>query len=421
MSVRVRMAPSPDGPPPHRQRPHCALQLALRAPRGRRVPAADREHRHRAARSPRRPSRSRSRCAGSGSTGTARSRSSSTGSTTAARPQSASSPRAGLRGRGRDPLPDAGRGDHGVRRRRAGADRVPERRASRTSCSSARDGRPTYNFASPLEDLLGRDHARHPRRRPRLEHAEADPDPPGARRRDPDLRARPERQRRGRQEALEAARRSHRRRVPRRRLHPARADQLPRPARLGAGRRDDDHVPRRARRAVHARAGRREPGDVRLRQARLDERRVPAGAVAGCVRGRARSRTSASRATTGTRRASARPRRSCRRRSRSSASSRSSPASSSTTSSPTRRCSIRTSSPPPPRRSQPVEPFTAERIETALKELCERLELKPRQAFQPIRVAVTGSKISPGLYESLELLGRDESLARLNRAAAAGA
>ena len=39
--------------------------------------------------------------------------------------------------------------------------------------------------------------------------------------------------------------------------------------------------------------------------------------------------------------------------------------------------------------------------------------MKPRQAFQPIRVAVTGSKISPGLYESLELLGRDESLARL--------
>jgi len=66
-----------------------------------------------------------------------------------------------------------------------------------------------------------------------------------------------------------------------------------------------------------------------------------------------------------------------------------------------------------------VEPFTCESIETALKELCERLELKPRQAFAPIRVAVTGSKISPGLYESLELLGREESLARLSRAAAA--
>jgi glutamyl-tRNA synthetase len=68
-----------------------------------------------------------------------------------------------------------------------------------------------------------------------------------------------------------------------------------------------------------------------------------------------------------------------------------------------------------------VEPFTAERIEIALKELCERLELKPRQAFAPIRVAVTGSKISPGLYESLELLGREESLVRLNRGAEAAA
>jgi glutamyl-tRNA synthetase len=68
-----------------------------------------------------------------------------------------------------------------------------------------------------------------------------------------------------------------------------------------------------------------------------------------------------------------------------------------------------------------VEPFAADRIEAALKELCDRLGLKPRQAFAPIRVAVTGSKISPGLYESLELLGRDESLARISRAIAAAA
>jgi glutamyl-tRNA synthetase len=68
-----------------------------------------------------------------------------------------------------------------------------------------------------------------------------------------------------------------------------------------------------------------------------------------------------------------------------------------------------------------VEPFTGETIEGALKEVCERLGLKPRQAFQPIRVAVTGSKVSPGLYESLELLGKDESLARLRGAAAAAA
>jgi glutamyl-tRNA synthetase len=68
-----------------------------------------------------------------------------------------------------------------------------------------------------------------------------------------------------------------------------------------------------------------------------------------------------------------------------------------------------------------VGPWTAEQLEPALKQLCERLGLKPRQAFAPIRVAVTGSKISPGLYESLELLGREESLARLKSAAAAGA
>jgi glutamyl-tRNA synthetase len=60
-----------------------------------------------------------------------------------------------------------------------------------------------------------------------------------------------------------------------------------------------------------------------------------------------------------------------------------------------------------------VEPFDAERIEAALRELAERLGLKPRDAFQPIRLAVTGSKVSPGLFESLELLGREESLARL--------
>jgi glutamyl-tRNA synthetase len=60
-----------------------------------------------------------------------------------------------------------------------------------------------------------------------------------------------------------------------------------------------------------------------------------------------------------------------------------------------------------------VEPFAAGPIEQALRGLAERLELSPRKAFQPIRVALTGSKVSPGLFESLELLGRYESLARL--------
>jgi len=63
-----------------------------------------------------------------------------------------------------------------------------------------------------------------------------------------------------------------------------------------------------------------------------------------------------------------------------------------------------------------VEPFDAERIEEALRALAERLELKPREAFQPIRIAVTGSKVSPGLFESLELLGKERTLERLSAA-----
>ncbi|HEY7692934.1 MAG TPA: glutamate--tRNA ligase [Gaiellaceae bacterium] len=65
-----------------------------------------------------------------------------------------------------------------------------------------------------------------------------------------------------------------------------------------------------------------------------------------------------------------------------------------------------------------LEPFTAEAIEQALRRLAERIGQKPRQAFQPIRVAVTGSTVSPGLFESIELLGRDETLARLREARA---
>ena len=64
-----------------------------------------------------------------------------------------------------------------------------------------------------------------------------------------------------------------------------------------------------------------------------------------------------------------------------------------------------------------VEPWVADSIEEALRSLADELGEKPRVAFQPIRLAVTGSKVSPGLFESLELLGRDETL---NRLAAAG-
>jgi glutamyl-tRNA synthetase len=66
------------------------------------------------------------------------------------------------------------------------------------------------------------------------------------------------------------------------------------------------------------------------------------------------------------------------------------------------------------RRLAEVDPFEAEPIEAALRDLADSLGLKPREAFQPIRLALTGSRVSPGLFESLELLGKDESLARLS-------
>ncbi|HEU5214959.1 MAG TPA: glutamate--tRNA ligase [Gaiellaceae bacterium] len=65
-----------------------------------------------------------------------------------------------------------------------------------------------------------------------------------------------------------------------------------------------------------------------------------------------------------------------------------------------------------------LEPFDAAAIEAALRAAADRLGLKPRQAFQPVRVAVTGSKVSPGLFESIELLGRETTLSRLRAAAA---
>jgi len=58
-------------------------------------------------------------------------------------------------------------------------------------------------------------------------------------------------------------------------------------------------------------------------------------------------------------------------------------------------------------------------IEEALRvALIEGMELKPRVAFGPVRVAVTGKRISPPLFESMELLGRERSLARLQSALA---
>jgi glutamyl-tRNA synthetase len=60
--------------------------------------------------------------------------------------------------------------------------------------------------------------------------------------------------------------------------------------------------------------------------------------------------------------------------------------------------------------------WRAAAIEETLKRLCDDLGEKPRTVYMPIRVAVTGSRVSPGLYESLELLGKEKALARIARA-----
>ena len=62
-----------------------------------------------------------------------------------------------------------------------------------------------------------------------------------------------------------------------------------------------------------------------------------------------------------------------------------------------------------------VDPWTSQAIEAALDALAEHVGLSRKNAFQPVRAAVTGSTVSPPLPESMELLGRDRTLERLGR------
>ena len=63
-----------------------------------------------------------------------------------------------------------------------------------------------------------------------------------------------------------------------------------------------------------------------------------------------------------------------------------------------------------------MEPFDEPGVERALTALVEELDVKPGKLYQPIRVAITGTTVSPGIFESVALLGRDETLARIDRA-----
>ncbi|MEA2353163.1 MAG: glutamyl-tRNA synthetase [Thermoleophilaceae bacterium] len=65
-----------------------------------------------------------------------------------------------------------------------------------------------------------------------------------------------------------------------------------------------------------------------------------------------------------------------------------------------------------------AEPFAPETLEAALRTVVDELGVKGRDVFQPIRVAISGSTVSPGIFESVAVLGRDETLARIDRALA---
>jgi glutamyl-tRNA synthetase len=64
----------------------------------------------------------------------------------------------------------------------------------------------------------------------------------------------------------------------------------------------------------------------------------------------------------------------------------------------------------------PLESFEPATIEQALAGVIERHTVKPREVYQPLRVAIAGTTISPGIFESLALLGRTEALRRIDTA-----
>jgi glutamyl-tRNA synthetase len=65
---------------------------------------------------------------------------------------------------------------------------------------------------------------------------------------------------------------------------------------------------------------------------------------------------------------------------------------------------------------EPLAQFTLENVQAALEGVVAARGAKPKQVFQPIRVALAGTAVSPGIFETLTVLGRDESLARIEKA-----
>jgi glutamyl-tRNA synthetase len=63
-----------------------------------------------------------------------------------------------------------------------------------------------------------------------------------------------------------------------------------------------------------------------------------------------------------------------------------------------------------------ADPFTPDTVEAALRRVVEAREAKPKDVFQPVRVAIAGTTVSPGIFESVATLGRDETLRRIDAA-----
>jgi glutamyl-tRNA synthetase len=65
-----------------------------------------------------------------------------------------------------------------------------------------------------------------------------------------------------------------------------------------------------------------------------------------------------------------------------------------------------------------AEPFDLEHVESALRGVVEQTGAKPKDVFQPVRVAIAGTTVSPGIFESVAALGREETLRRIDEALA---
>ena len=432
----------PDRRPAHRRRPHGVVQLVAGARRRGALRAADRRYRPRAldARErradPRRPALARARLGRgpdlpggerAGATARPSRRCSRAGARTArappprtSRPTSASTATTAASAAREEATERSGCASPTRARRRSttscsGRSRTPNRSLDDLVIARA-DGTPLYNLAVAVDDLdaeithviRGNDHLTNTAKQllviEALGRAAAALRPPAAA------------ARAGRPQALQAPRRRLRAGAARRRLPAERGAQLRRAARLGRRRRRDDPPDRGAGPPLRHRARAAQPGAVRRAEAALAQRPLHARADARRADGGARGASTAAPAC-GPRR------RSAPRSSRPSPTSGRCAVSSTTAPSTTRRRASagsasgaararRRRATRSPRRSRSSRPT----IEAALTGVVERCGCKPADVYQPLRVALAGRPVSPGIFETVAVLGRDESLSGSTRA-----